>query len=259
MPMFVTISDAGNPDHRQDPARSVTGLRPRQVEVKDFAEASQVCQDYIRKHELGSGNWTGGAIKKGIKEIAKVSFNGVVWPVPRRMNDKPLWAPEVREASKNPLDLHQWEVAILTIPGYGKIEVTGCFRTGTIITVPDKFKVNGERAEFIEGIEFSREDGVSKIPPFSYHPDGIWEKAALVTPKLLAAIQTAIETWYAGEGAAMVLRNELVDRRRGLFVEERNIGLAEAELNQMRAKADEIRADIEKLTAAIDQGPAPRI
>lgn len=260
MPMFVTLSDVGNPDLRQDPARSVTGRRPRQVEVKDFAEASKVCQDYIREHALGGGNWIGGAIKQDGRQIAEVSYNGLIWAVPRRIADKPLWAPDEKKASsKDRLDQFEWERAILTIPGHGEIEVTGCFRMGSVTTVPGKFEVAGERADFNERIEFSREDGVSKIPTFRYHPGGIWERSALVPGKLLAAIQDTIEAWYADKGADMVLRNELVDRRRDLFVEERNIGLAEAELNKQRAKAEEIRADIEGLTAEIDRGATPGI
>jgi hypothetical protein len=251
--MYVTLSDIGNPDHGQDPERSVTGLRPRRVEVKDFADASRVCREYIRKHELGGGNWNGGAIKSGNKDIARVSYNGCVWSVPERMNDKPLWAPEQPAAAPNPLDQFNFESAILTVPGYGKIEVSGHLGVGggRVQTVADKFKVNGERAEFIQAIEFARDD-VAKLQLFNYRRQGIWENGVTVTPEMLEAIQNTVEAWYAGEGAAMILRNELVDRRRAVFVEERHVAFAEAEVEKKREKVTEAKAKLDEFITEIE-------
>ena len=258
MPMHVLLSDAGNPDFGQDPSRSLSGRRARRVKVKDFAEASKVCTDYIKEHELGGGNWTGGQIEQDGKKVAAVSYNGAVWAIPQRMNDKPIWSPEQPAAKQpDPMDAFEWEKATINIEGYGEISVTGCFRNGVIQTIPGKFNVNGERAEFIQGVELTRE-GVSKLRLFNYHPDGVWEKSELTSEDLLARLQVALETWHAGDGAAMILRNELLDRRRALFVEERNIRTAEAAIEKQRGEAAEIRGTIEQLEAEIQAaGPAP--
>lgn len=258
--MHVSLSDAGNPDFGQDPSRSVSGRRARRVKVKDFAEASKICTDYIKEHELGAGNWTGGQIEQDGKKIAVVGFNGAVWAIPQRMNDQPIWSPEQPAAKQpDPMDAFEWEKATINIDGYGEISVTGCFRNGVIRTIPGKFEVNGERAEFIHGLEFTRE-GVSKLQLFNYHPDGVWGKSELVSKELLAGIQAALETWHAGEGAAMILRNELLDRKRALFVEERNIRTAEAAIAKQREEAAGIRGTIEQLEAEIQAvSPAPGV
>ena len=50
------------------------------VDVKTFAEASQVCLRYIQTNELGGGNWSGGDIlNDNSEQIAYVSYNGRVW------------------------------------------------------------------------------------------------------------------------------------------------------------------------------------
>lgn len=80
--MKVTLASVGNPDFRgQDPNKPLFGCEPnKEVEVKTFKEASQVCVDFIMKNDLGSGNWAGGNIKDDSgKVIAVVSYNGRVW------------------------------------------------------------------------------------------------------------------------------------------------------------------------------------
>jgi hypothetical protein len=77
--MRVTLSSAGNPDHGQYFGENV--LSPTLlVEVKDFAEASAVCRAYITQHNLGAGNWAGGTIHQGKRVVAKLSYNGRIWP-----------------------------------------------------------------------------------------------------------------------------------------------------------------------------------
>ncbi len=92
--MKVTLASVGNPDFRQYYGRNV--LSPTlQVEVRDFAEASRVCRAYIAKYDLGAGNWPGGIIRQGTRTIARVSYNGRVWPAgkwPPSMT--PLYDPE---------------------------------------------------------------------------------------------------------------------------------------------------------------------
>jgi hypothetical protein len=83
-PTAVLLAHDANPDLADrggywagDPG----GPRRQTVPVSSFEEASRVCQAYIGKHELGGGNWTGGAIYDGRgKQIAYVSYNGRVWP-----------------------------------------------------------------------------------------------------------------------------------------------------------------------------------
>ena len=38
-----------------------------------------MCLNYINVFELGGGNWDGGQIYDGNKQIALVSYNGRVW------------------------------------------------------------------------------------------------------------------------------------------------------------------------------------
>lgn len=56
------------------------GARAERVNVKDFAEASQVVRRYIATFGLGSSTWQGGRIVEGRKTVARVSYNGRVWP-----------------------------------------------------------------------------------------------------------------------------------------------------------------------------------
>lgn len=75
----VTLSSAGNPDFRQDPSRSLPGVRKKRVPVTSLCEASAQCRAYIEANDLGGGNWTGGQVFAGKIQIAQVSYNGRVW------------------------------------------------------------------------------------------------------------------------------------------------------------------------------------
>jgi hypothetical protein len=92
--MKVTLSSVGNPDYGQYYGKNV--LSPTvQVKVRDFAEASKVCRAYIAKYDLGGGNWTGGIICQERIAIARVSYNGRVWPVGKwNPYMRPLYDPE---------------------------------------------------------------------------------------------------------------------------------------------------------------------
>lgn len=74
--MQVHLSAMGNPDYRQP---KDIGVPSGWVDVDDYAEASRVCQQYIERHNLGGGNWSGGQIRQGSKVVARVSYNGRVW------------------------------------------------------------------------------------------------------------------------------------------------------------------------------------
>ena len=93
--MILRLAATGNPDFGQ---YGSIGVPTVYVEVASFAEASAKCLTFIRENNLGAGNWTGGALRasKGSKLLAKVSYNGKVWPPGDWKADvKPLW-PEVK-------------------------------------------------------------------------------------------------------------------------------------------------------------------
>lgn len=76
--MIVIMSACGNPDFRQS---HDIGVPTKEKLVSTFEEASQVCQQYIIKYDLGGGNWTGGQILRASdrQQIGYVSYNGRVW------------------------------------------------------------------------------------------------------------------------------------------------------------------------------------
>lgn len=74
----LILSSVGNPDHGQNPNRSIS---PKQtIEITAIKDAPKICRDYIEENCLGGGNWTGGQIVHSTKgEVARVSYNGRVW------------------------------------------------------------------------------------------------------------------------------------------------------------------------------------
>lgn len=78
--LAVTLTSCGNPDFGQDPNKP---LSPKiALPCFTLAEASKICRDYITQHNLGGGNWSGGAVyhpTEGL--VAHVSYNGRVWAV----------------------------------------------------------------------------------------------------------------------------------------------------------------------------------
>ena len=78
----VQLASVGNPDHGENPNRSIPGVPKSFVPASTMANAAQICRDYIAKHDLGSGNWAGGDIVENGKIVAKVSYNGRVWHLP---------------------------------------------------------------------------------------------------------------------------------------------------------------------------------
>ena len=94
MKYTVKLKACGNPDFRQ--GRTLPGVRARSVRVASLEEASRACLAYIAEHELGAGNWNGGSVFVGGNLIARVSYNGKVWPpgawVPGM---EPLWPVQV--------------------------------------------------------------------------------------------------------------------------------------------------------------------
>lgn len=80
-PCYVILSSCGNPDFGQHPDMELFGAEPNSVRpISSFKEASDLCNEFIRGNELGSGNWSGGNILDENKEpFAQVSYNSKVW------------------------------------------------------------------------------------------------------------------------------------------------------------------------------------
>jgi len=75
--MKVKLSSCGNIDKGQNPYKKMSPSKL--VTVEDLKMASLACLEYIKKWNLGGGNWTGGQILSNGKQIAAVSYNGRVW------------------------------------------------------------------------------------------------------------------------------------------------------------------------------------
>lgn len=53
--------------------------RKHQIRAATLRMASEVCRAWIDANKLGGGNWTGGQVFNGKKQIARISYNGRVW------------------------------------------------------------------------------------------------------------------------------------------------------------------------------------
>jgi hypothetical protein len=47
--------------------------------VASLRAASKACMDFIQQHELGGGNWAGGAVMRGDQLLARIAYNGRAW------------------------------------------------------------------------------------------------------------------------------------------------------------------------------------
>jgi hypothetical protein len=76
----LLLSHAPNPDIPGGYWDGKPQCRGMTIEVDSLEDASSACLQYIAKHNLGSGNWTGGSVfdRMGYK-VAEVSYNGRVW------------------------------------------------------------------------------------------------------------------------------------------------------------------------------------
>lgn len=82
--MMVKLSSCGNPDFKQNPNVSLSPAE--KIQIVTLKEASEACRTYIAKWNLGGGNWSGGQVYKGKKQIAQISYNGRIWD----MDDKEI-------------------------------------------------------------------------------------------------------------------------------------------------------------------------
>jgi hypothetical protein len=255
----VVLSNVGNPDYRQDPDQTLPGVPNRIVAAKDLAEASTLCRAYIGENDLGGGNWSGGLVLKDGKEFAKVSYNGRVWALPQRVDDKPIWPVEAKHETTpkkrtiDGVDPLEFEEAIVEIPGYGQVKLSGCYRVAHCSTVPGKFAMDGRRMDFTTYIRVSRDGNIDSLPPFNLHPDGLTNISIKAPKKFLSLVTETLRGWSAEPAnAAMFLRNQLADERHDLQVLERNIRFAERELEKKREEANIKRTVVEALRADIE-------
>jgi len=110
-PYRVRLASVGNPDYRQDPDRSLSGVPDQWVGVDGPAMAAMVCRTYIEEHELGGGNWAGGIVidcrgRKGdaystFPKVARISYNGRIWNMDGSEYQAPIQEPVAKNVPKN--------------------------------------------------------------------------------------------------------------------------------------------------------------
>lgn len=101
--LTVDLSSARNPD--VGGGYWTPGRRPRasRAAVASIKDAVRVVGEYIEKHGLGNGNWTGGTVRRDGTPIAHVSYNGRVWEITPeaasagRTGPGALWDDDARE------------------------------------------------------------------------------------------------------------------------------------------------------------------
>lgn len=254
MPLVVTLSSVGNPDFGQSPDASLPGVPKARKRVADLPEASKACLGYIAEHNLGGGSWSGGDVhdERGTL-VGKVSYNGRVWPPGGyTLNGTPIYDPHA--TVEEPVDHFAFEEAEIEIPGYGKLQVTGCYRTGTIKSVPGEFKLDGRVVEFIANAEHGR-DGSVRLPlGLKLLLNGNFNVSIKAPNALLAAVLKELKQWGASpEGRLLVARNERIDQLRERDHLKRNIEHHAEELRKLHSRATQADIVIEDLEFLIEQ------
>ncbi len=229
----VILDNCGNPDRGQDPSRRLPGTVRKIVPVEDFAAASKACRDYIEENDLGGGNWTGGEIRENGKIVAKVSYNGTVWPPGEfAVGMKPLW-PEPKEEAPKPKDPLEWETAQINTP-FGPILVGGCFRIGNVKSAEGKFAVDGQHYEFMTYAAFD-EAGLKEIQTHHLLKNGVFSDSVATPKKVKDAIRAAVAAWAAvPANMALIVRNEIKDQKKSIQHVERQIASYEQQLAKAR-------------------------
>lgn len=260
MSLKVLLDNVGNPDRQQDPTRQLPGVARRWKKVEDFAAASKACRDYIALNDLGGGNWSGGEIVDASnRPVGRVSYNGRVWPPgPDVVGQKPLWP---KEEARKPVDPYAFEKTRLEVPGYGVVEVGGCYRIASLESVPGKFEVGGRRHDFMTHMEMTPE-GLRSIRPFSLMVDGSYDRSAACPREVLAAVTKVVKSWAGTEeGKLLVLGNEVRDRRHTMDHAAGQVAYREADLAKARDTLDDARRQFEEFEALLAErgagGPTP--
>lgn len=73
--MYVELQSVGNADYG-DAEEKRKNIAVKKVYVDSIEEAQDVVQQFIERHDLGSGNWTGGKVFKDGKNIGFIAYNG---------------------------------------------------------------------------------------------------------------------------------------------------------------------------------------
>lgn len=78
--MILTLSSIGNPDHGQNPFLPMFGCEDNStITVSSYNEAAEICLSYIKRNELGSGNWSGGEVYDDEGNlVALIAYNGKI-------------------------------------------------------------------------------------------------------------------------------------------------------------------------------------
>jgi hypothetical protein len=74
----VVLSHASNPDVAGGYYSGKPAEGKKTVEVATLQDAATTCREYIDRHDLGAGNWTGGKVTQNGKHVADVYYNGRV-------------------------------------------------------------------------------------------------------------------------------------------------------------------------------------
>jgi hypothetical protein len=82
MKLSVELSNVGNPDHRENPDRALSGIQTGWKTVDSVEAAQAAVRAYISENDLGGGNWSGGDVKnlETGDIIGSISYNGRFWP-----------------------------------------------------------------------------------------------------------------------------------------------------------------------------------
>jgi hypothetical protein len=76
----LSLSHRPNPDVNGGYWTDVTRPSGRTlVAVANLDEARRRTMDFVRRYELGSGNFSGGEVLSGGQSVAVVGYNGRVW------------------------------------------------------------------------------------------------------------------------------------------------------------------------------------
>ncbi|MBD2746127.1 hypothetical protein IC232_05365 [Microvirga sp. BT688] len=242
----VILDNCGNPDRGQDASRRLPGTVRKVVAADHFPAASKACRDYIEENDLGGGNWTGGDIRENGKVVAKVSYNGTVWPPGEfAVGMKPLW-PEPKEDAPKPKDPLEWETAQVDTP-YGPILVGGCFRIGNVKSVEGKFSVDGQHYEFMTYATFD-ETGLKDIQSHNLLKNGVYSDTVAPSKEVRDAIRSAVTAWASvPANMALIVRNEIKDQKKSVQHVERQIASFEQQIANSREQLAVHKAQIAEL------------
>ena len=73
--MYVELQSVGNADYG-DAEEKRKNIAVKKVYVESIEEAQGVVRQFIDRHDLGGGNWTGGKVFKDGKNIGYIAYNG---------------------------------------------------------------------------------------------------------------------------------------------------------------------------------------